>query len=52
MGALEDAYADQQFRERIRRDPLLREQHERNQRKIAAARRTRLHSFGLAGGRR
>lgn len=26
--------------------------HERTQRRLAEARRTRLHSFGLAGGRR
>lgn len=52
MGTQEDSYARQQFEERLRRDPLLRESHERTRLKIAAARRTRLHSFGLAGGRR
>ncbi|UVT31286.1 hypothetical protein SEA_MARCIE_22 [Microbacterium phage Marcie] len=47
-----DEYEAERFQERLRRDPLLREAHERTQRKLAAARRTRLHSFGLAGGRR
>lgn len=33
-------------------DPQLERAHERTREKLAAARRTKLHSFGLAGGRR
>ncbi|QKO02769.1 hypothetical protein SEA_FREGLEY_18 [Microbacterium phage Fregley] len=52
MGTLEDDEARRRVHEKLLRDPALREAHERSRQKVAAARRTRLHSFGLAGGRR
>lgn len=40
------------IRARRAHDTELQRAHERTQRRLAESRRTRLHSFGLAGGRR
>ncbi|UOW92761.1 hypothetical protein SEA_ROBINROSE_18 [Microbacterium phage RobinRose] len=52
MGTLEDDEARRRVHEKLLRDPALRKANERSRQRVAAARRTRLHSFGLAGGRR
>ncbi|QUE25314.1 hypothetical protein SEA_FIZZLES_17 [Microbacterium phage Fizzles] len=48
----DDARREEHTRLRAKYDPELRAARERVEQKRAAARRTRLHSFGLAGGRR